>query len=182
LEALKQLKELAQKYRPSEYAGVATSAFRKSKNGAMLADRINEVLGIPIQIIPQRTEAILGFLAAYSQTGLEKKECLVWDIGAGSMQIVMAEDDDAFDVYEGKLASVSMKNMIITALQGKSYKDVKSPNPIAKAGAASAVNLAKYYAEIHAPNVIKKKAGSLTVLGDWRRSLLQRPKTECRRW
>jgi exopolyphosphatase/guanosine-5'-triphosphate,3'-diphosphate pyrophosphatase len=60
---------------------------------------------------------------------------------------------------------MSMKNLIITTIQGKSYKDVKSPNPMGKAVATKAVNLAQYYAEIHVPNLIKKKAENLTVLG-----------------
>jgi exopolyphosphatase/guanosine-5'-triphosphate,3'-diphosphate pyrophosphatase len=58
-----------------------------------------------------------------------------------------------------------MKNMIITAIQGKSFKEVKSPNPMGKAGATKATNLAQYYAEIHVPNSIKKKMENLTVLG-----------------
>ena len=165
LEALQQLKKIAQKYNPSQYMGVATSAFRKSKNGVMLANRINEKLGIRIQIISQRTEAILGFLAAYPQTGLDKKEILVWDIGGGSMQITMARDDDTFEVYEGKLASVSMKNMIICAIQGKSYKEINSPNPMGEAVATKAVNMAQYYAAIHVQKAIKERAKNLKVLG-----------------
>jgi len=165
LEALQQLKKIARKYNPSQYVGVATSAFRKSKNGVMLADRIKEKLGIRVQIIPQRTEAILGFLAAYPQTDLDKKEILVWDIGGGSMQITIARDDDTFEVFEGKLASVSMKNMIISAIQGKSYKNIKSPNPMGEAVATKAVNMAQYYAAIHVQKAIKEKAKNLTVLG-----------------
>lgn len=165
LKALGHLISIAQKYNPEQFVGVATSAFRTSDNGTMLVKRIEKELGIRTQIISQRTEAILGFLAAYPQTGLEKKECFVWDIGGGSMQMVIARDNNAFDVYEGKLASMSMKNLIITTIQGKSYKDVKSPNPMGKAVATKAVNLAQYYAEIHIPNLIKKKAGNLTVLG-----------------
>ena len=165
LEALKQLKKIAQKYNPNEYVGIATSAFRKSKNGVVLANKINEKLGIRVLIIPQRTEAILGFLAAYPQTGFDKKEILVWDIGGGSMQITMAQDDDTFEVYEGKLAAVGMKNMIICAIQGKSYKDVQSPNPMGEAVATKAVNMAQYYAAIHVQKAIKEKAKHLTVLG-----------------
>ena len=165
LEALRQLKSMAQKYDPEQFVGVATSAFRTSNNGKMFTERIEKELGIRTQIISQRTEAILGFLAAYPQTDLEKKECLVWDIGGGSMQMVIAADNNTFDVYEGKLASVSMKNMIIAAIQGKSYENVKSPNPMGKVGATKATNLAQYYAEIHVPNSIKKKVENLTVLG-----------------
>jgi len=165
LNALQQLRKIAQKYNPSEYVGIATSAFRKSKNGVVLANKINEKLGIRVLIIPQRTEAILGFLAAYPQTELDKKEILVWDIGGGSMQITTARDDNTFEVYEGKLASVSMKNMIISAIQGKSYKDIKSPNPMGATVAAKAVNLAQYYAAIHVQQAIKEKAKELTVLG-----------------
>jgi exopolyphosphatase/guanosine-5'-triphosphate,3'-diphosphate pyrophosphatase len=131
----------------------------------IFADRINRKLNIRTQIITQKTEAILGFLAAYPQTTLEKKECLVWDIGGGSMQIVISGENDAFDVYEGKLASVSMKNMIITAIQGRPYREVKSPNPMGNAVAIKATNLAQYYAEIHVPHNIKIKSSNLTVLG-----------------
>jgi exopolyphosphatase/guanosine-5'-triphosphate,3'-diphosphate pyrophosphatase len=165
LTALRQLKSIAKKYNPQLYVGVATSAFRSSHNGTMLADRISRELGINTQIITQRTEAVLGFLAAYPQTGLEKKECFVWDIGGGSMQMVIAADNGSFDVYEGKLASVSMKNMIITDIQGKSPKDVNSPNPMGKSVADKAVNLARDYAEMHVQDSIKKNAESLTVLG-----------------
>ena len=165
LEVLQQFKKGAEKYNPSQYVGVATSAFRKSKNGVKLANRIQKKLGIRVQIISQRSEAVLGFLAAYPQTGLDKKESLVWDVGGGSMQIIMAQDDDRFEVYEGKLASVSMKNMIISAIQGKSYKDIKSPNPMGEAAAIKAVNMAQYYAAIHVPEAIKEKVKNLTVLG-----------------
>jgi exopolyphosphatase/guanosine-5'-triphosphate,3'-diphosphate pyrophosphatase len=165
LEALRQLKKIVKRYNPDKYVGVATSAFRKARNGVLLANRIKEELGIHIQIIPQRTEAILGFLAAYPQTGLEKKDILVWDIGGGSMQITAARDDDTFEVYEGKLASVSMKNLIISAIQGKSYIEIKSPNPMGEAVAAKAVNLAQYYAAIHVQKAIKEKAKKLTVIG-----------------
>jgi len=163
--ALLRLKKVAQKYNPIQYVGVATSAFRKSKNGVMLTDRIKNKLDIRIQIISQRTEAILGFLGAYPQTELDKKESLVWDIGGGSMQIVMVQDDDSFEVYEGKLGSVSMKNMIISTIQGKPYKNVKSPNPMGEAVATKAVSMAQYYASIHVQKAIKEKAKSLTVLG-----------------
>lgn len=165
LVTLRQLKNIAQKYYPDQYVGVATSAFRTSSNGKVFAERIEKDVGIRVKIISQKTEAILGFLAAYPQTDLEKEECLVWDIGGGSMQMVMAGDNNTFDVYEGKLASVSMKNMIITAIQGKSYKDVSSPNPMGNAVATKATNLAQYYAEIHVSNDIKIKAGNLTILG-----------------
>ena len=165
LEALQQLIGMAQKYDPEKFVGVATSAFRSSSNGALFADRISRELGIRTQIITQKSEAILGFLAAYPQSDLEKKECLVWDIGGGSMQMVIAGDSDTFDVYEGKLASVSMKNMIITAIQGKSYRKVVSPNPMYKEVASKAVNLAQYYADIHVSNDIKSNAQNLSVLG-----------------
>ncbi len=165
LEALQQLKKEAQEYDPDQYVGVATSAFRKAKNGIMLANRIKKELGIRVQIIPQRTEAILGFLAAYPQTGLDKKEILVWDIGGGSMQITIVRDDNTFEVYEGKLASVSMKNKIISEIQGKSYKEIRSPNPMGEAVATKAVNMAQNYAAIHVQKAIKEKAKHLTVLG-----------------
>jgi len=55
--------------------------------------------------------------------------------------------------------------MIICAIQGKSYKDVQSPNPMGEAVATKAVNMAQYYAAIHVQKAIKEKAKHLTVLG-----------------
>ena len=81
------------------------------------------------------------------------------------MQIAMSHDDDTFEVYEGKLGSVSMKNMIISAIQGKSYKNIESPNPMGETVATKAVNMAQYYTTIHVQKVIKEKATSLNVLG-----------------
>jgi exopolyphosphatase/guanosine-5'-triphosphate,3'-diphosphate pyrophosphatase len=55
--------------------------------------------------------------------------------------------------------------MIISAIQGKSYKDIKSPNPMGEAVATKAANFAQYYAAIHVQKAIKEKAKGLTVFG-----------------
>ena len=62
--ALLKLKKVAQKYKPVQITGVATSAFRTSLNGESVAKYLSSKSQINIKVISQKKEAILGFVGA----------------------------------------------------------------------------------------------------------------------
>lgn len=159
------LKEEATAFSPNKYVAVATSAFRKATNGASYAKRIERILGIRFKIIDQKTEAILGHLGTMQVVKDKSKDLLVWDIGGGSMQMTYLNNDQNYNVYEGKLASVSFKNMVITGIKGKAYEITATPNPLGKHGARKALNLAQYYAKIHVPGDVKDAIKRSKVIG-----------------
>lgn len=109
---------------------IATSAFRVAKNGKSFAKRLSDKLGIQVQVISQKQEAILGYLSVVSRTGNSSDDILVWDIGGGSMQMIRRNDKSDFDFYEGSMASVPFKNEVLRKIKKVDQTQVFSPNPI----------------------------------------------------
>lgn len=67
----------------------ATEAVRSSKNGVDFANRVKELTGITVQIIPSEREAEMGFYGAH-----QKGVSLVLDIGGASTEIVVGNDKE----------------------------------------------------------------------------------------
>jgi exopolyphosphatase/guanosine-5'-triphosphate,3'-diphosphate pyrophosphatase len=132
-QALNRLKIKAQDYNPEIYIGSATSAFRTAINGDFAVKFLETKTDIKIKIISQELEAKIGFVAAAQIVSAPLDKIVVWDIGGGSMQITTLDPNGAFDIYKGKVASVSFKNHIIEQVQYRSLEDIKTPNPISSA-------------------------------------------------
>ncbi len=163
--ALAALKKEAQAFHPVSYIAVATSAFRSARNAEEFTHEIYEKLEIPVYIISQEQEAILGFTAAQSKLGLSREEVVVWDIGGGSMQITSYSTQKDYSIYEGFVAAVSFKDMIISDIQKKDYKKITSPNPLQKNGAREAVQLAQREASHVLQDIKNKIEDGATVIG-----------------
>ena len=130
MDSLRLLLEKALKQNATRFAGVATAAFRKAKNGQDFLNEVEKKLGIKAKIITQEQEALIGFHGAAKMTMLPKAQIVLWDIGGGSQQIMFLNDKDEPVIYFGTLAAVSFKNYIISTLQKKDFNTVQSPNPI----------------------------------------------------
>jgi exopolyphosphatase / guanosine-5'-triphosphate,3'-diphosphate pyrophosphatase len=159
IKALAELKRGAQALGAKEFLGVATSAFRKAVNGALVIKKILKNTGIKVSIISQRREAILGYLAVsaiFKSVDQAKKRFVVWDIGGGSMQITTSSSaDKEYLVYEGELASVSYKRRVIKDILERDPNLVESPNPIGAKG-EQGITLAKEHASKMVPANIKQ--------------------------
>lgn len=160
-----QLKNRAEAYQPEAYSGVATEAFRIAKNGQELIDSIREKVGIPLKIISQEEEAIVGFAAAVSTKGIAAQDALVWDIGGGSLQIV-TQVGDSYEIFKANLGKVPMKNFIISELQCKDVNQTYSPNPISAEHGIQAIQFVKEQTgEIPAKILEKLADPKVVVLG-----------------
>lgn len=169
LATLKELTELARQHKPVKSSGIATSVFRKAKNGKDIIQRFSKKLKIPLTVISQEREAELGYASALSsidQTDVlgQKKKVVVWDIGGGSMQMILKDDKEKFQMYLGQLASVSFKNMIIEVFQQRSIETTSSPNPIGLSR-PNAIALARAYARLHVPASFVNKDRNLIYVG-----------------
>lgn len=151
--ALADLKAEAQKFDPSQYSGVATAAFRDAKNGEKFVETVSKDLDIPIRVISQREEGILGFNSVRARVSEMKPESsVIWDIGGGSQQLVMQKADHSLQVYEGSLASVSFKNDFILKVQKKKGE---TPNPMTATQAGKGILHAKAIADKTVPPEMK---------------------------
>lgn len=160
LEALKKLKAEAQRHKPASYIAVATSAFRTSANGKIFAKQLSAKTGIPIKMVDQDLEAKIGFAGAAGLATKEAKDIMVWDIGAGSMQMTAYDKKGRFHIYRGKAAAASFAKHLIGEVQGANPKTVKSPNPIAGEEARIGERDAYVVAKLSVPDEIKKKVAS----------------------
>lgn len=167
---LRELVAQAQKFHPVRITGVATAVFRTAANGPEVIKQFNREAHVSLRIISQKQEAELGFLsakAALNDPKIKDTDLLVWDIGGGSMQMTtytLAKGVKTPEIYQGKLASVSLKDLVIEVLMNKNLKEVNSPNPIGPL-AGEILRLVNFYARTHVNPEIMQAAKSKTVVG-----------------
>ncbi len=154
IDQLQALKKQAQGTGAERFAGAATAAFREAQNTPLYLEEVKNKTGIPIRVISQDEEAILGYQAAVSRMGQAPENVIVWDIGGNSMQITMKDSGRRYLIYRGLLASISFKNQINEKIHHQTGAN-KSPNPIGKQNLQAALTIAMKTAE-EVPDEIKK--------------------------
>ena len=128
IKAIEKLKKLAKSCGATQFAAVATSAFRQAKNGSEIAKKLSKLTQVTVKVISQKEEAMLGYQGALSKlTSEQRKDLCIWDIGGSSMQITCS---DTLDSYMGTVASVSFKNMLVANKPTPIQRQSSSPNPI----------------------------------------------------
>ncbi|AGH94558.1 Ppx/GppA phosphatase family protein [Pseudobdellovibrio exovorus] len=167
---LPRMKELSQKMRQHGAVSIhalATSVFRRAKNGEDVMKKISEAISGPVQMISQEDEARLGYWSALAQRPPRQGEqVVVWDIGGGSMQMITQPKaaETGLTIYQGELAAVNFKNRVINELQKKDAKTQNSPNPLG-AQWTDAVKLSETYASAHVPSEFQKLSRQVTWIG-----------------
>lgn len=154
-------------FKPKRITGVATSVFRKSKNGVDVIKGFARKLKTRLEVISQEEEAMIGYLSVLSlmdDKTKQDKNIVVWDIGGGSMQMFSMDKNKIPHMYLGDLASVTFKNMVIEVLQSKSLETTTSPNPIGDKR-DQVLALARSYSKLHVPSAIKFDIQNHTVVG-----------------
>jgi exopolyphosphatase/guanosine-5'-triphosphate,3'-diphosphate pyrophosphatase len=92
-EAVRKAAKAAKRLEAEELVGIATSAIREAVNGPEVLARLEEIAGVPLQVLSGRQEAELTFLAARRWHGWAAGRLLVLDIGGGSLEIAMGLDE-----------------------------------------------------------------------------------------
>jgi exopolyphosphatase/guanosine-5'-triphosphate,3'-diphosphate pyrophosphatase len=92
-EAVKGAVEHAHESKTEEILAFATSAIRDAKNGAEIIKNINSEFDIDLQIMSGDEEARITFLAARRWLGWSAGRLLVVDIGGGSLEIAIGDDE-----------------------------------------------------------------------------------------
>ena len=124
-----ELREQAESFGAEVLIGVATEAFRRADNGAALLQDWADQLGLEAWVIDQHSEGRLAYGLVRSEQPDDQAR-LVWDIGAGSQQLVWRDAGDGeFRHFNSDLASVTLRNAALTVLDRA--EGVTSPNPIA---------------------------------------------------
>lgn len=165
-----QLKEFLQKiqtnnkkHKVTQTYGVATEAFRMSANGREVIEEMKKSFNFSLEVISQEEEARLGFLSASSKfPEIRNNPSVVWDIGGGSMQMVM-NSKSGMHYYFGKLASVSFKNLVLEKI--KKQKNDLSPNPLSSTQVSKALKLSYKNAQRELLEFKKLVPSDISVIG-----------------
>ena len=77
-----------------ETLAFATSAIREAPNGEDVLARVRAETGVDLQVLDGTDEARLTFLAARRWTGWSAGKLLVVDIGGGSLELTLGDDEE----------------------------------------------------------------------------------------
>jgi len=94
IETITRYVQLADKYGVEEIITAATSATREAKNGREFLDRIIHEVGVIPQLISGKEEARLIFLAVKRAIDIGENNVLVLDIGGGSTEAVVGNQQE----------------------------------------------------------------------------------------
>lgn len=90
LQALRRMREVADRRGVKRLAAVATSAVREALNGKEFVERVRRDIGIPLKIIDAATEASLSWRSVAHHFPLGAGRALIADIGGGSLELIGA--------------------------------------------------------------------------------------------
>lgn len=96
--ALKVTAAKVKEYRPSRIRSVATEACRRAKNSLFFQKFILDHTGIDLEIIDSSEEARLSLLGCRNLFDYSKNYVVVFDIGGGSSEVILADIRDPDDI------------------------------------------------------------------------------------
>jgi exopolyphosphatase / guanosine-5'-triphosphate,3'-diphosphate pyrophosphatase len=121
------LMERVRDHHPEAMLAVATEAFRNAGNAETLLEQWQRQHGLTVRILGQNEEAHLAWRLV-AQRSSHPERLLVWDIGAGSQQLVWRDSDDRWQHFNSDLASVTLRNRAMETLKRPAGQ--LSPNPL----------------------------------------------------
>lgn len=86
--------EVAEEQGCEEILAFATSAVREAPNGDEVLSRVRSETGVDLQVLAGEDEARLTFLAARRWMGWSAGKLLVIDIGGGSLELTLGDDEE----------------------------------------------------------------------------------------
>lgn len=107
--ALKEFIATIQHYPVSKILCVATSALRDAPNGSEFTAWIKKELGLDIEIIDGKKEALFGAIAA--QNLLPIQNGITIDIGGGSSDLALIKNSKIIDTYSLNIGTVRLKEL-----------------------------------------------------------------------
>ncbi len=114
LDAIEESIAHAKNFDTQEILALATSALREARNGNQIISNINKRFDIDLQILSGQEEARLTFLAARRWLGWSAGKLLVLDIGGGSLEIALGQDESPTTALSLPLGSGRLTRDLLT--------------------------------------------------------------------
>ena len=104
----------AEEFKCEEILAFATSAIREANNGEKIIEELQKVHNIELQILSGDEEAQLTFLAARRWLGWSAGRLLVLDIGGGSLEMAVGNDESASATLSLPIGAARMTREFLT--------------------------------------------------------------------
>lgn len=108
VDAFLHFRRTADDYEVTKIRAIATSALRETANSHILLDRIHQSSGIEIDIISGEEEARLIHLAMGHAVDLSNKRVVAIDIGGGSVEVTISEDNHIISTESYNMGTVRL--------------------------------------------------------------------------
>ena len=113
LQTLRRFKDLAISQNVEETLLAATSAVREAPNGRAFLSQIKDELDLDVELISGAEEARLIYLGILSGMPFGQQPHILLDIGGGSTELVLADEQDARALTSTRLGAVSLQRDFI---------------------------------------------------------------------
>ncbi len=110
---VKKFAELSRAYGAEEVIAVATSAAREAKNQLDLLNRLREEARIDVSVISGKEEARLIYLGVASGLHIRGRKALFIDIGGGSTEIIIGDQENYGYLDSLKLGAIRLTNLFL---------------------------------------------------------------------
>ena len=112
---LKRCKDLADSLQAKQIIAVATSATREARNGMEFVQRVKDELDININLISGQEEARRIYLGVLSGLDFTDRPFVIVDIGGGSTELILADDERPRFLSSTKVGAVRLTNEFVTS-------------------------------------------------------------------
>src|SRR5699024_8458378 len=142
--------EVAEERGCEEILAFATSAFREAPNGDDVIARVRTETGVDLQVLEGTDEARLTFLAARRWVGWSAGKLLVIDIGGGSLELTLGDDEEP-DVAKSLLLGAGRVTRTMLPGAPPSAEEIKSARRRVRAALAKEI---RPYAKAATPDSV----------------------------
>jgi exopolyphosphatase/guanosine-5'-triphosphate,3'-diphosphate pyrophosphatase len=112
-DALKRIKTLSDHQNSERVLAYATSAIREAENGGEFIQKVIDDFGVKISAIPGRIEAELIGLAVQHGVTMPEAPSLIMDIGGGSVEFILADQEKMYHVSSKKMGVAKMTSRFV---------------------------------------------------------------------
>ncbi|WP_414551851.1 Ppx/GppA phosphatase family protein [Anabaena sp. CCY 0017] len=112
--ALRRFQEVAKMANAETIIAVATSAVREAPNGKDFLHRVEEELGLSVDLISGQEEARRIYLGVLSGMEFDNQPHIVVDIGGGSTELILGDSQEARSLTSTKVGAVRLTSEFIT--------------------------------------------------------------------
>ncbi|GAX38718.1 Ppx/GppA phosphatase family protein [Nodularia sp. NIES-3585] len=112
--ALRRFQEVAKTADAETIIAVATSAVREAPNGRDFLHRVEDELGLSVDLISGQEEARRIYLGVLSGMEFNNQPHIVVDIGGGSTELILGDSQEARSLTSTKVGAVRLTSELIT--------------------------------------------------------------------